>query len=62
MSAPGDAVTAGYERAEEFLAAIGMTGVDVTDIVIARDGDEGQRKSFTVAIKAVTVLWARCWG
>jgi len=53
MSEP-DAVTAGYERAQQFLADIGMSDLgDVTDIRFRRDQDAGQRKQFTVLITVV---------
>jgi N-acetylglutamate synthase-like GNAT family acetyltransferase len=49
-------ITAGYERAQEFLASIGFTGMDVTDITIRREQDAGRRKQFTVSITAAEAI------
>lgn len=46
-------VTEGFGHGEDFLRFLGFRDHDVTDIVIARNEDAGQRQQYTVA---VTVL------
>lgn len=49
-------ITEGYRHAEEFLAHLGFPAdaTDVTDIMITRHQDQGQRTRFTVAIEALS--------
>lgn len=48
-----ETVTAGYEAAERFLAALGFRDMDVTDILISRERNEGQRSHFAIKVKAL---------
>lgn len=43
-------ITEGHQHAEEFLAALGFRGTDVTEILFTRLADAGRRKAFTVTV------------
>lgn len=50
---PQVVIDAGYKRAEELLAFLGLPGADVTDIAISWNRGEGQRRQYTVSITAL---------